>query len=601
METLRGTYTIVAATHPQQARKLARKSPQPDLILLDIVMPEVDGYELCAEFKQDPTTQAIPIVFLTALKEPQDEVKGFQLGGADYILKPVDPIVLKARIKNHLTIVQLMEQQARAEQRVTQTNQQLQAVLNAVPGMVSWISRDLKYLGCNQHLADAYEMQPEDFVGHSVGFQAEPIDFRKFVKDFFASSEPEAFKEILVGIKGNQQPYYLVSQKYDDGNAAVFVGINVTDREQAKAALKDSETRFRSLVEQINDWVWEIDLDSRFTYISPKAQEVTGYQPDELIGKQFTALMSADEGIRLMTIFSHFMRAHQPFTQIEVNCQHRDGRSLVLEISGAPILAVQGKVQGYRGITRDVTERKQVEIDIRKALTKEKELSDLKTRFISMASHEFRTPLTTVLASAESLERYRHKFSHEKQTAVLKRIKDSVHHINSLLKDVLTAGKAEAGKFVYQPASLNLREFCVDLIDEIQVIQSGERSQIQFEYSGETAIGKADEKLLRHILINLLSNAIKYSPDHTPVTFSLTVAANRATFQVVDQGIGISAPDQAHLFNAFHRGHNVGNISGTGLGLMIAKQATEAHQGTISCFSELGVGTKFVVDLPFFH
>jgi PAS domain S-box-containing protein len=599
MESLKAEYSVIAATTAEQARKLARKMPQPDLILLDVMMPEISGYDLCKELKSDAATQHIPIIFLTALSEAQEEAKGFQIGGVDYIVKPTDPIVLKARIQNHLTIERLLKQQDTVEKTLAQTNQQLQAVLNAVPGMISWIRRDSTYLGCNQYLATAYQLQPSDFIGQRVGFQNELCDFRDFVEDFFASSKTVASQELRVDTQGEEQPYYMVAQKYDGGDAAVFIGINIAEQEQAKAALRHSETRFRSLVEQINDWVWEMDPTAQFIYISPKAKEITGYSAEELLGQEFTCLMHADEAVRFNTILNYFMRSHQPFTQIEVNCWHPTGRSLVLEISGTPILTPDGGFQGYRGVARDVTERKQIELDIRKALTKEKELGELKTRFISMASHEFRTPLTTIMASAESLERYRHKFSDEKQKVILKRIQDSVSYVTSLLNDVLTAGKAEAGKFTYEPGFINLRNFCLDLIEEIQIIQPVDAIPIHFECSGGNFDGEADEKLLRHIFSNLLSNAVKYSPEQTPVTFSLALTADQATFQVVDQGIGISQEDQRHLFEPFHRGKNVGNISGTGLGLMIAKQATIAHRGSITCASKLDAGTKFVVTLPF--
>jgi PAS domain S-box-containing protein len=604
MEVLKKDYVIIAATTPQQARKLAHKEPQPDLILMDVMMPEMSGYDLCAEFKGNPATQHIPIIFLTALHEPKEEAKGFQVGGADYIIKPADPVVLKARIQNHLTIERLIEQQNQTKQALAQANQQLQAVLNAVPGMVSWISRDLKYLGCNQHLAATYQLQPADFVGQPVGFREGPFNFRDIVQDFFAQPDKTAFHEISIGPENLQEPYYIVAQKYDEGNAAVFVGINVAEREQAKAALRHSETRFRDLVEQMNDWVWETNADSEFIYSSPKSTEIIGYDAEALLGKQFTDLMPPNEAVRFNTILSHFIQTLQSFTQIEVNCRHQNGHSLVLEISGSPIFNLAGKFQGYRGVARDVTERKQVEIDIRKALTKEKELNELKTRFISMASHEFRTPLTTIMASAESLERYRHKFSDEKQKIILKRIQDSVSYVTSLLNDVLTAGKADAGKFAFQPTSMNLRTFCLDLIEEVQIIQPAvqpeeNESQIQFQFTGEHEEGEFDETLLRHILGNLLTNALKYSPDKATVNFTVATSTDSVVFEVSDQGIGIPPADQEHLFQAFHRASNVGNISGTGLGLMIAKQATQAHQGTIEYSSEPNAGTTFVVTLPF--
>ncbi|WP_017296960.1 CBS domain-containing protein [Nodosilinea nodulosa] len=367
---------------------------------------------------------------------------------------------------------------------------------------------------------------------------------------------------------------------------------------QVTEQLRESETKFRSLVEQTNDWVWELDGQFKFSYINPRATEIIGYPPEAILESRFTDFMAADEAVRFSTILTHLVRQRHPFTQIEATCLRASGEAVILELSGSPIFTPEGEFQGYRGITRDITERKQIEVDIRKALTREKELSDLKTRFIAMASHEFRTPLTTILASAETLERYSHKFTPEKQQTVLKRIQTSVHHIIGLLNDVLTVGKAEANKLDCTLAPLDLKQLCTDLVDEIQFSQINAASPIEFTAVGSHFQVLADEKLLRHILLNLLSNAVKYSPNHTPVSFKLTCEAEQSIFQISDRGIGIPLADQAQLFGAFHRANNVGNISGTGLGLVIAKRAAEAHQGHISCMSDVGVGTTFTVVLP---
>lgn len=364
------------------------------------------------------------------------------------------------------------------------------------------------------------------------------------------------------------------------------------------AELQQSELKFRSLVEQTNDWVWELDDQFCFSYVNPRATEMLGYAASEIVGHRFSNFMAEDEAIRFSTILSHLIQQRQPFTQIEASALHAEGKPVVLEISGSPIFDAEGQFQGYRGITRDITERKQIEVNIRKALTREKELSDLKTRFISMASHEFRTPLTTILASAETLERYSHKFTPEKQQTILRRIQSSVHHVIGLLNDVLTVGKTEAGKLTCNPAPLNLKQFCQDLIEELQFAYTDPISPIELRCQGKTFQAMADEKLLRHILINLLSNAIKYSPDHQPIAVSLTCADEATVFEVQDRGIGIPAADQAQLFEAFHRADNVGNISGTGLGMVIAKRAAEAHQGRIAFTSTVGVGTTFTVTLP---
>ncbi len=493
------------------------------------------------------------------------------------------------------------ELEAKVEARTASlkdVSDQLQAVLDAVPGMVAWVSADLTYLGCNQYLAAAFGRQPSDFIGQPIGFIEPAAQLSTIAHDFFASDVVTASQAIKLTRAGEAKSYLVVSQKYQQGHAAIFIGIDISDREKTERALQASETKFRSLVEQINDWVWEMDARSCFIYASPRAREILGYSPEDLIGKQFADFMTANEAIRFATIRSHVMQQRQPFEQVETTCLHQAGHAVVLEISGAPIFTPEGTLQGYRGIARDITERKQVEINIRKAFTKEKELSELKTRFISMASHEFRTPLTTILASAESLDRYRHKFPEEKQKVILKRIQTSVHHLMDLLSDILTVGKAEAGKLVCKPEPLDLKQFCLDLVEELHASQSPPITTIHFQCDVATCDLQADEKLLRHVLINLLSNAVKYSPEATSVDFELSRTEHQITLRVSDRGIGIAEADQDRLFEAFHRGNNVGNIAGNGLGLVIAKRAVEAHQGTISCVSQVGHGTTFTVVLP---
>ncbi|MBD1914584.1 MULTISPECIES: CBS domain-containing protein [Cyanophyceae] len=493
---------------------------------------------------------------------------------------------------------QEVDQRRQAEKTLSQINQQLQAVLDAVPAIVSWVSAEGLYLGCNHRLATSYKLLPTNFIGQPLGFLGEESPFCSFAKSFLAGSDSIVRQELQFAMNGIASNWLLVAQRYDQGGAAVFVGLDISDREQAKAALQTSEIKFRSLVEQTNDWVWEIDRQFSFSYINPRASEILDCPAEAILNHCFTDFMADDEAVRFSTILTLLVGQRQPFIQLEATCLRPSGETVTLDISGSPIFTPEGEFEGYRGITRDITERKQIEVNIRKALTREKELSDLKTRFIAMASHEFRTPLTTILASAETLERYSHKFTPEKQQTILKRIQTSVHHIIGLLNDVLTVGKAEAGKLACTLAPIDLHQFCRDLVEEVQFAQVSTASSIEFSTTGDRFQVLADEKLLRHVLLNLLSNAVKYSPEHTPVTFAVTCGDGESVFQVSDRGIGIPPTDQAQLFGAFHRADNVGNISGTGLGLVIAKRAAEAHQGRISFVSKVGLGTTFTVVLP---
>lgn len=234
--------------------------------------------------------------------------------------------------------------------------------------------------------------------------------------------------------------------------------------------------------------------------------------------------------------------------------------------------------------------------EVEQALAKEKELNELKSRFVSMTSHEFRTPLTAILSSAELLESYSATWHEEKKCHHLQRIQSQVKHMTSLLNDVLVMGKAEVGKLEYQPTPIDLFQWCRSLVEEIQL--TTKTHAIVFHSQGKVEIVQLDEKLLRHILTNLLSNAIKYSPTATEVNFDLMWEPNQIIFQVRDRGIGIPASDRENLFDSFHRATNVGNIAGTGLGLAIVKKAVETHQGKIWFETQVGMGTKFIVAIP---
>jgi signal transduction histidine kinase/pSer/pThr/pTyr-binding forkhead associated (FHA) protein len=249
-------------------------------------------------------------------------------------------------------------------------------------------------------------------------------------------------------------------------------------------------------------------------------------------------------------------------------------------------------------IVRDITERKRAETEIRYALAREKELNELKSRFVTMASHEFRTPLTTILSSAELLEDYSSQWTEEKKHHHFQRVITAVKHMTGLLDDVLLIGKADAGRLEFNPSSMDLIEFCRELIEGMQITTTAHK--IIFRTQGDCQNTCMDEKLLRQVLANLLSNAIKYSPKGGSIYFDLVCQQEAAIFRIQDQGIGIPPGDRDRLFHSFHRASNVGNISGTGLGLAIVKKSVALHGGQIYVKSQVGVGTIFLVKLPLY-
>ena len=241
--------------------------------------------------------------------------------------------------------------------------------------------------------------------------------------------------------------------------------------------------------------------------------------------------------------------------------------------------------------------RRLSEMAIRVALEKEKELSELKSRFWSMAAHELRSPMTSILSCAQLLEQENHRLTEERRREFLYMIQQSVRSMDQLLNDLLAVGRVEGGSLKFEPTPLDLEEFCRRLVEEIQ-FSAGLNHSITFRCQGPCEEACLDPKLLRHILTNLISNAVKYSHPGSPIDFDLSCMAEEVTLKVRDTGIGIPLDTQKHLFEPFQRAGNVGDIPGTGLGLTMVKRCLDLHNGQIAIESEEGVGTSITVKLP---
>jgi len=241
--------------------------------------------------------------------------------------------------------------------------------------------------------------------------------------------------------------------------------------------------------------------------------------------------------------------------------------------------------------------------ELSQALEKEKEVNQLKSRFITMASHEFRTPLAIISSSSGILQNFSDRLSEKRKQEHLETIQNTIKHIIQILDDVLMINQAEAEKIEVNLEPLDIIKFCRHLKEQIEASFTSHVIDFYIDLGDEIfsnyQIVQVDKKLLRQIITNLLTNAIKYSPDHNLVNFSLSRKDDQLIFKIIDHGIGIPEADQVHLFEYFQRGSNVGTLPGTGLGLSIVKKCVDLHQGEITFHSELGKGTVFTVILPF--
>jgi signal transduction histidine kinase len=253
--------------------------------------------------------------------------------------------------------------------------------------------------------------------------------------------------------------------------------------------------------------------------------------------------------------------------------------------------------QGLLIFFLDIARRHNADLAMRAALDRQQELNELRSRFVAMTSHEFRTPLATILSSQELLNFYSDRLEKEEKQKILEAIETSVHRMTRMLDRVLLLGKAEAHMLEFAPRPLDLIALCQAMVEDACVQLPDSSCTIVTQFSLDLPAREYDEKLLHHIFGNLLSNAMKYSPAGGQVTFSVQAAGDQVVMVVSDEGIGIPADEIAHLFESFQRASNVGDIAGTGLGLAIVKESVELHGGRITVHSVFGSGTTFTVAL----
>ncbi len=258
---------------------------------------------------------------------------------------------------------------------------------------------------------------------------------------------------------------------------------------------------------------------------------------------------------------------------------------------------LEAKVEERTVILKEALQRlEQSQGELHEALDKERQLNEIKSRFVSMASHEFRTPLSTVLSSASLLSKYTKTDEQDKRTRHVEKIKASVKHLNDLLEDFLSLGRLDEGKVSTNCQDFNLHELIQDTVDEMQGLAKKDQ-QINYVHSGNEIID-SDKKLVKNVLINLISNAIKFSEEGKEITVSSQVVDDKAIISVKDEGIGISEEDREHLFSSFFRGKNAINIQGTGLGLHIVKRYLDLLGGDADLGSEIGKGTIITFTIP---
>ncbi len=497
---MKNNFQVFTALSGESGYALAL-SCNPDLILLDIMMPDIDGYEVCKILKENKSTSDIPVIFLTASNDPDSMIRGFESGAVDYVTKPFSRNELLARVNAHLKLRITLEEieESESSYKMLFNNMTNGFVLHKVVRDENGVPVDYEFIRVNP----AFEKL--------TGFRHEDVIY-KSLKTTMPNTQETWIKNYTI------------------------------TAETAKA---------------VNFEYYSKEIDKYF--------EVIVFTPDRI----FYATILSD--------VTQKRKAELKLIEYNDNLE-----KLVMEKTAQLSISLERE--------------KELTTELQRALDKEKELGDLKTRFVSMASHELKTPLTTIMSSCDILLNYRNKYTEDKIESRLRGIKGEVIHMTRMIEDVLHMSRPFEKEKPLNVERIKIRNFIDTLIFDFLIIDENKHNII-VECSNDIEIS-TDPVRLKMIITNLISNAIKYSPESAEIRVKCIFENGSLSLSIRDFGIGIPPEHRDKIFEPFHRFENVGTIKGTGLGLSITKREVYLLGGEITYNDKVDSGTEFIINIP---
>jgi PAS domain S-box-containing protein len=461
-----------------------------------------------------------------------------------------------------------------------------------------------------------------------TGFKKEEVLGKDLVETYITDDYEKAVKLVLdnalkgteaanfefpLFTKGNQKLMVLLNastRRDSDGKIVGVLGVgqDITELDAYRTRTEAIAKELRQFIETANAPIFGIDADGKVNEWNQTSEKITGFKKDEVLGKDLVeTYITEDYRDAVKLVLDNALKGKET-ANYEFPLFTKDDRRIMVLLNSSSRRDAEGEIVGVLGVGQDISELdsyknnlenlvKNRTLELENSLEREKELGKLKTSFVSMASHEFRTPLTAINAIADVILLYKEKLSKDEVEKRLIKIKKEVEDMAIMLDDILIIGKSDSQKLEFKAIKIDLVNLVKTIVTEYQLTQAEERDVI-YKFSMDKIMLNADPKWIKHIVINLFSNAIKYSNSPASVRIDIQQEKNKIILSVSDQGIGISKKDQKVLFEPFHRGENVGNISGTGLGLTVLEKAVLLHKGKIGVISEIGKGTEISIHIP---
>lgn len=389
----------------------------------------------------------------------------------------------------------------------------------------------------------------------------------------------------------------LLCKKNDSGDVQYFAYIarDVSDFKHVEQQLRQSRERYRTLAEAAHDFIFMVSRDGVMEYANNFCCQALDFDPNKVDGTPAGQFFPKDFAANHLQFLGEVHEIDRPvYTEGPFMLK---GQEFWLGTWLVPIHNEHGELVSVLGISRDITEQKKTDEALHRALLNERKLNEMRTNFFSMTSHQFRTPLSTIMLSAELLQKYSPRWDEQKRMEHLERIQEAARRLNSMLEDILVIGRTESGRYVSSPKEFDLVAFCKHSIETI--INSDQNDhKFSFHCQYESLPVYHDTGVMNRLLDNLLSNAVKYSPKGSIVSVKVKLEEENILLEVADEGIGIPEHDISYLFQPFQRGSNAGDFPGTGIGLTIIQKSAELMNGSVSLKSKEGQGTTFLIRFP---
>jgi PAS domain S-box-containing protein len=600
----------------------------PDLILLDVLMPDLDGYQVCAQLKANEQTRAIPVIFLSALDETADKVKAFAIGGVDYITKPFQPQEVLARVRIHLDLRSLQQrlhaqnlqlqkeigERQRIQNDLAEERNLLRTLIDTLPDYIFVKDRSSQYILNNAaHLA-FFGADTQDAVLGQTDFDRFPQEFatRYYIEEQTLLKTGQALQteELTPTITGEVQTLLTTKVPFRNQQGAIIglVGISrdITDHKHAEEQLRASAERYRAIFESILVGVTLIDVNGRFVQVNQRLCDMLGYSDEELLATTNSAVTHPDDdGISEKCLQALFCGEINNY-RLEKRYRRKDGSFMWADLAVSPIRDRDGQIIFSNALIMDITDRKAAEVALRVAheelQQKNAQLQELnvsKDKFFSIIAHDLRSPFTALLGFIELLRDRFETLSSEKRADYFAKLEVSARRLFALLENLLTWARLQRGSMDYAPRTFTI----TDLVNAIVTLFTSNAEQKQITLTSLTSdviSVYADYAMVNTILRNLVSNAIKFTSAGGRITISAHVVERVVEFIITDTGKGMPPEALANLFRIglqYSTPGTAGEI-GTGLGLILCHDLVQKNGGTIAVESVVGQGTTFRFTLP---